>query len=106
MSDQVEVKITGLAITARYGTLSTGTILRTDAAFARHLVEECQAAEYVQPAEAPVTARPAPQATTRKKKAATAAPEETQKVAAAEQPADIQSTSEVTAAPAAGQASE
>jgi len=42
----VEVEITGQAITARYGTLNTGTILRTDAAFAKHLVEDCAAAKY------------------------------------------------------------
>lgn len=42
----VEVEITGQAITARYGTLNTGDILRTDAAFAKHLVEDCNAAKY------------------------------------------------------------
>ena len=42
----VEVEITGQAVTAQYGVLSTGTILRTDAAFARHLVEDCGAAKY------------------------------------------------------------
>ncbi|WGG48929.1 hypothetical protein [Rugamonas sp. DEMB1] len=42
----VEVEITGQAITARYGTLSTGTILRTDWEFAKHLVEDCAAAKY------------------------------------------------------------
>lgn len=42
----VEVEITGQAITARYGTLSTGTILRTDSEFAKHLVEDCAAAKY------------------------------------------------------------
>lgn len=45
--EQVQVKITGMAITQRYGTLSTGTLLRTDAAFAKHLVEDCHAAEYL-----------------------------------------------------------
>ena len=44
--NQVEVEITGQAITARYGTLNTGHILRTDAAFARHLVEDCSVAKY------------------------------------------------------------
>lgn len=44
--EQITVKITGQAITARYGTLNTGDILRTDAEFARHLVEDCKAAEY------------------------------------------------------------
>ena len=44
--EQVTVKITGQAITSRYGTLNTGDILRTDTEFARHLVEDCSAAEY------------------------------------------------------------
>jgi len=59
--DQVEVKITGQAITARYGTLSTGDTLVTDAAFAKHLVEDCGAAEYV--TKAPATAPPKQKAT-------------------------------------------
>lgn len=42
----VEVEILGQAITAQYGTLNTGDILRTDAEFARHLVEDCKAAKY------------------------------------------------------------
>lgn len=42
----VTVTITGQAITARYGTLNTGDVLRTDAEFARHLVEDCSAAVY------------------------------------------------------------
>lgn len=46
--ESVEVEIIGQAITARYGTLNTGAILRTDAAFARHLVEDCGAAKYTQ----------------------------------------------------------
>lgn len=45
--DLVQVKIIGQAITSRYGTLNTGDILRTDAAFAKHLVEDCAAAEYI-----------------------------------------------------------
>lgn len=49
--DTVQVKITGQAITSRYGTLNTGDILRTDAAFAKHLVEDCGAAEYLPKAE-------------------------------------------------------
>jgi hypothetical protein len=44
----IEVEITGQVITAQYGTLSTGDILRTDAAFAKHLVDDCNAAKYVQ----------------------------------------------------------
>ncbi|MGZ9713906.1 hypothetical protein ACXX82_24215 [Glaciimonas sp. GNP009] len=42
----VTVNITGQAITARYGTLNSGDVLRTDAEFARHLVVDCCAAEY------------------------------------------------------------
>ena len=45
--NQVEVKILGLTITAQYGTLNTGDILRTNAEFAKHLVEDCKAAEYI-----------------------------------------------------------
>jgi len=47
--DSVKVRIIGQAITARYGTLNTGDILKTDAAFAKHLVEDCSAAEYCTP---------------------------------------------------------
>ena len=43
----VEVKIKTMVITSRYGTLDMGDILRTDAAYAKHLIEECHAAEYV-----------------------------------------------------------
>ncbi|MEC5213312.1 putative membrane protein [Polaromonas sp. CG_9.5] len=46
--EQVEVEITGMVITQRYGTLNTGDILRTDAAFAKHLVEEANGAKYTQ----------------------------------------------------------
>ena len=42
----VEVTITGQVVTAQYGTLSTGTVLRTSSEFAKHLVEDCGAAEY------------------------------------------------------------
>jgi hypothetical protein len=82
--DQVEVEITGMAITARYGTLKSGTKLRTDAAYAKHLVEDCGAAKYTTPgttkqAAAP-TAKPAKQAAAKAGKAAKAdkaSPEET-----------------------------
>lgn len=43
----VEVEILTTAITAQYGTLSQGTILRTSSAFAKHLVDEAGAAKYV-----------------------------------------------------------
>ena len=41
------VKIKGTVITSQYGTLSDGTLLRTSEAFAKHLVEDANAAEYV-----------------------------------------------------------
>ena len=43
----VEVKITSTVVTAPYGTLMPGTILRTSPAYARHLVEEAFAASYI-----------------------------------------------------------
>lgn len=46
MSELVSVKIKGIVATVRYGTLEGGDILRTDAAFAKHLVEDCGAADY------------------------------------------------------------
>lgn len=49
----VEVEILGCVMTAQYGTLSTGDILRTSEEFAAHLVNDCAAAKYVQ-AVAPV----------------------------------------------------
>lgn len=42
----VEVEITALVITSRYGTLSTGDILKTDQAFADHLVNDCKGAKW------------------------------------------------------------
>ena len=44
----VEVEILCCVMTAQYGVLSTGDILRTDAAFAAHLVDDCGAAKYTQ----------------------------------------------------------
>ncbi len=43
----VEVKITSTVVTAPYGTLTSGTILRTSPAYAKHLVEEAFAASYL-----------------------------------------------------------
>lgn len=43
----VKVEILGLVTTAQYGTLTTGQILTTNEAFAKHLVEDCSAAKYV-----------------------------------------------------------
>jgi hypothetical protein len=48
----VEVEIVGQVVTAQYGTLNTGDILRANADFARHLVEDCGAAQYVKIAPA------------------------------------------------------
>jgi hypothetical protein len=64
----VTVKIKGLVNTSRYGALSTGDLLRTDPEFAKHLVEECGAGEYVtgkaaEP-EKPKRGRPAKQPAT------------------------------------------
>lgn len=50
------VKIKGTVITSQYGTLSDGTLLRTSDAFAKHLVEEAFAAEYLVSTEKPVQA--------------------------------------------------
>jgi hypothetical protein len=66
--EQVQVKILCQVVTAAHGTLNTGAMLRTDAAFAKHLVEDCKAAEYV---KAPAAAPKNP-AETSKPKAATA----------------------------------
>lgn len=56
----IEVEITSQAITAKYGTLSTGDILRTDAEFAKHLVEDCGAAKYRDAPVAAATSEPQP----------------------------------------------
>ncbi|WP_427501371.1 hypothetical protein ACQE3E_06630 [Methylomonas sp. MED-D] len=51
------VKITGTAITATHGTLTTGDILRgISDEFAAHLVNDCRVADYLDaaPAAAPV----------------------------------------------------
>lgn len=69
---QVKVKIRGIVATQRYGTLETGDILTTDEAFAKHLVEECGAGEYV--AENATVAAEKPAKPKSKKKAAAKAP--------------------------------
>lgn len=43
----VRLKITATVITARYGALSPGDMLNTDLAFAKHLVDDCKAAKFV-----------------------------------------------------------
>ena len=57
MQVQVKMKTT---VVCQYGTFKTGDVLRTDAAFAKHLVEDCSAAEYVAQAAklAPVVQEP------------------------------------------------
>lgn len=92
--EQVQVKITGMAITQRYGTLSTGTLLRTDAAFAKHLVEDCHAAEYL---AAPVVAVDAEKVV--KSKAKKAAPQPVPAVAEPTDAAPAESTEETQADP-------
>lgn len=57
--EQVQVKITAMVMTNRYGTLSNGDVLRTDAEFAKHLVDECGAAEYLPATVLPVEKTPA-----------------------------------------------
>lgn len=42
----VQVKMLTTVVTAQYGTLAEGALLRTNAAFAAHLVHECGAAKY------------------------------------------------------------
>ncbi len=58
--EQVEVEILAQVITATHGTLQQGAILRTDAAFAKHLVDDCGAAKYVKAKTAPAKAEPKP----------------------------------------------
>lgn len=68
MPDLVEVRITAWQVdTNRYGTLSNGDLLRTDAAFARHLVEDCAAAEYTQAKTEPAQATDKPKRTRKPK---------------------------------------
>lgn len=48
--EQVQVEIVVQTITAQYGTLEVGAVLRSPVAFAKHLVEDCLAAKYYRPA--------------------------------------------------------
>lgn len=70
MSELVTVKIKGIVSTVRYGTLESGDILRTDAAFAKHLVEDCCAAEYCNADTAPGKEKVAGKNVRKKKSAA------------------------------------
>ena len=47
--EQVEVEIVTETITAQYGTLTVGAILRTGAEYAAHLVDDHKAAKYSKP---------------------------------------------------------
>ncbi len=69
--EMVEVEITGMAITARYGTLQTGAILRTDADYAAHLVNDCGAAKYTtaKACASPASTEKAPASAQKPKKA-------------------------------------
>lgn len=49
----VELRITRTIGTSRYGGLSDGDILRTDPAYARHLVEDLRVAQYRETIAAP-----------------------------------------------------
>ena len=42
----VEVEITGQVITSQHGTLASGAVIRVSAEFAKHLVDDCNAAKY------------------------------------------------------------
>jgi len=63
----VQVRITSTVITQHYGTIMPGTILRTSAAYAKHLVEDASAAQYIT-APAATEASPAPAKAARSKK--------------------------------------
>ena len=45
------IKITNTVVTPQYGSLSNGDVLRTTPAFAKHLVEQCKAAKYLEKIE-------------------------------------------------------
>lgn len=84
----VEVEIVAQVITARYGTLSTGDILKTDQAFADHLVNDCKGAKWPDP------------------KAAPAVPEEGAQLAAAAVADAEQTTPDAVSIPATGDVSQ
>lgn len=66
--EQVEVEILSQTITSQYGVLSAGHILRTDAAFAAHLVDDCMAAKYTKAKPQAEPSAPAAPAPTKSKK--------------------------------------
>ena len=49
----VQLRIKRTIDTSRYGAMSAGDMLRTDAAYARHLVADLDAADYAEPSAAP-----------------------------------------------------
>jgi hypothetical protein len=57
--NQVKVKMLFTTHTAMHGTLKEGSVLVTDAAFAKHLVDDCGAAKYDRPLAAPAPTAPA-----------------------------------------------
>ena len=67
--DQVEVRIKGNPITAQYGSLNDGDILKCSPEFAKHLVEQANAAEYIEAKKSepkPEEEKPKPAAKTKK----------------------------------------
>lgn len=46
-----QIRITNTVVTPQYGSLSNGDVLRTNPAFAKHLVEQCKAAKYLESIE-------------------------------------------------------
>jgi hypothetical protein len=101
MTELVQVRIKGIVTTSRYGTLSSGDTLRTDAAFAKHLVEDCSAAEYVAE-KATVTAKNAekPKSKAAKKTVAEPAVEPVVEPVVVEPVASVAESTEETTGPA------
>ena len=63
------IEILGTAITATHGTLTPGVIINVDEKFARHLVNACQVAKYldvIEPTDTKQPETPADKKTTRK----------------------------------------
>jgi hypothetical protein len=64
----VQIRITGPINTSRYDALSSGDLLRTDAAYAQHLVKDLRVAVYLEDQKQPVVDRPTKPKRTRKAK--------------------------------------
>jgi alcohol dehydrogenase YqhD (iron-dependent ADH family) len=102
--EQVKVKMLFTTHTATHGTLNEGAILRTDAAFAKHLVEDCGAAKYDVPAKetfAIVQPKPSAAPKARVPKKGTSAEAAAAEAAAAEAAAAEAAAAEAAAAEAA-----